>query len=108
MSIDSVWEVWFTEPGVSKVGHFFDPASITELPCSGVPVQVVNGQFATAALMSNGDIDVYNNQSGQCVVAHVPVSSAGPIVAIGLRTDGDAVVLHSNGTTGSIQDFYYY
>lgn len=71
-------------------------------------MQVVAGQFATAALMSNGDIDVYNDQTGQYVVAHAPASSAGAIVAMGIRSEGDAVVLHSNGTTGSIQDFYYY
>jgi streptogramin lyase len=108
MSIDDVWDVWFTEPGVSRVAHFVYPQNITELPCSGVPVQVIAGQFASAALMSNGDIDAYNSATGQYVVAHAPASSAGPIVAIGIRYEGDAVVLHSNGTTGSIQDFYYF
>jgi hypothetical protein len=108
MAINQVWDVWFIEPGVSKVGHFTDPAHITEFPCSGVPVQVVTGQFASAVLTSSGDIDVYENATGNYVVMHPPASSAGPIAAMGLRADGDAVLLRSNGTASSLQDLFYY
>lgn len=108
MAIDEDWNVWFIEPGVSKVGHFTDPAHITEYPCSGVPVQVVTGQFASAVLTTSGDIDVYENATGNYVVMHPPASSAGPIVGMGFRGDGDAVLLRSNGTTSALQDLFYY
>jgi hypothetical protein len=108
MTINQVWDVWFIEPGVSKVGHFTDPTQITEYPCSGVPVQVVAGQFASAVLTTSGDIDVYENATGNYTVVHPPASSAGPIVGMGLRGDGDAVLLRSNGTTSALQDLFYY
>jgi virginiamycin B lyase len=108
MAINEVWDVWFIEPGVSKVGHFTYPTQITEYPCSGVPVQVVAGQFASAVLTASGDIDVYENATGNYVVVHPPASSAGPIVGMGLRADGDAVLLRSNGTTSALQDLFYY
>lgn len=108
MAIDDDWNVWFIEPGVSKVGHFTDPAHITEYPCSGVPVQVVTTQFATAVLTTSGDIDVYENATGNYVVAHPPASSSGPIVGMGTRFGGDAVLLRSNGTTSALQDLFYY
>ena len=108
MAINEVWDVWFVEPGASKVGHFTDPAKITEYPCSGVPVQVVTGQFASAVLTSSGDIDVYENATGNYVVVHPSGSPAGPIVGMGSRAEGDAVLLRSNGTTSSLQDLFYY
>jgi hypothetical protein len=108
MAINEVWDVWFIEPGVSKVGHFTYPTQITEYPCSGVPVQVVTGQFASAVLTTSGDIDVYENATGNYVVMHPPASSTGPIVGMGSRGDGDAVLLRSNGTTSALQDLFYY
>ena len=108
MAINDVWDVWFIEPGISKVGHFTDPTQITEYPCSGVPVQVVTGQFASAVLTASGDIDVYENATGNYVVVHPPASSAGPIVGMGSRMDGDAVLLRSNGTSSALQDLFYY
>ena len=108
MAINEIWDVWFIEPGVSKVGHFTYPTQIQEYPCSGVPVQVVTGQFASAVLTASGDIDVYENATGNYVVVHPPASSAGPIVGMGSRGDGDALLLRSNGTSTSLQDLYYY
>jgi hypothetical protein len=78
------------------------------LPCSGVPSQIITGQFETVVLTTSGDIDVYENATGNDVVVHPPASSAGPIVGMGQRSDYDAVLLRSNGTTSSLQDLYYY
>lgn len=108
MTINGIWDTWFIEPGVSKVGHFTDPTQIQEYPCSGVPVQVVTGGSASAVLTSSGDIDVYENATGKYVVMHPPASSNGPIVGMGLRSDGDAVLLRSNGSTSALQDLFYY
>jgi streptogramin lyase len=102
------WQVWFTEPGVSKVGYFNDPTKISELPCSGVPAQIITGQFETAVLTTSGDIDVYDNATGSYVVMHPPASTNGPVVGMGQRGDGDAVLLRSNGTSTALQDLFYY
>lgn len=95
------------EPGASKVAFFSDPHTIREYSCSGVPVNVVMGQFRTLVLNGNGNIDVFDPRTGERSTFVAPASAAGPVVAIASRFEGDLMLLHSNASSSSLQDFFY-
>jgi hypothetical protein len=102
--------LWFTEPGSSKLATFSTdtPASVTEYACSGVPIAMAVDTYGIVVLTQNGDLDVFTTDTGERSVYTPPSSSAGPIVNVFAAGYGKAVLVRSNGTSSSFQDFRYY